>query len=252
MKRCFIWGLSMFWPAIQQTVLAAEMTTYNSRTAFMSACRSLPGFRQSFDFANTYCLNYTDESELKLSGVSFWGSARAAGYVGLLDGAQLVVTFPQGARAFGADFSSLTAEYRSSFTASITLDSTTINFTGVTYPRSVFFGVIAHGGFTNVIYDDGGGIWRTNFNGQAVLANPLMVLNEIPPPVLTIQDAPHTGPGFTWSASNPGFAVQQSSSPAGPDWVIVSPRSSGCTDSWFLPAAPSELVFYRLVFVPGF
>lgn len=252
---------------LQGTLSGAEFRTYNSSWEFMQACRTLPGYRQSLGIQNFSCLTpegyYPEGAPLKISGVTFLGSGPYAtqdGFLWSFDAPEIIIRFPQGARAFGANFSSLTREHRSSFTATITVDGVeTYAFPALTHPAHVFFGVISTDSsysFTNIFYDDGGGIDRTNFNGQALLGNPLMVLNQIPNPVLRLEKAFSIVVTnvflLTWSASNPGFAVQQNSNPMSPNWVTVSGPSHGCTDSWFQFIVPSEHLFYRLVYIPAF
>jgi len=242
----------------------AELQAYGTQSQLIEACRNLPGHRQALQIQNLACLTppdyYPSGPPLTISGVTFLGSGPFVtedGYLWSFDAPHIMVVFPKGARAFGASFSSQTSKYRSSFLATIVVDGVQrFTFVAPTHPRSTFFGIVSTGSFTNITYDDGGGVWRTNFDGQALLGNPIMVLNEMPAPVLRWEKAPAASGTnaclLVWPAAYPGFAVQRNSSLTSPHWVKISTASRGCADNRLQIVAASEPAFYRLVYVPPF
>ncbi|MBE0544114.1 MAG: PEP-CTERM sorting domain-containing protein, partial [Verrucomicrobia bacterium] len=92
------------------------------------------------------------------------------------------ISFANGTRAFGADFSSQLSPYYSSFTASLSLDSgEVLTFTASTDPNSTFFGFISPTPIKNLTFSDGGLFPSPNIGHQELIGN-LYVVMEVPEP----------------------------------------------------------------------
>jgi hypothetical protein len=87
----------------------------------------------------------------------------------------LSVHFANGARAFGADFSS---QYRGvpSFTATMSLDNgETFHFTASTDPNSTFFGFVSPTPIFDLTFSDGGLLPNTASGHEELIANVFVV-----------------------------------------------------------------------------
>lgn len=96
----------------------------------------------------------------------------------------LGIHFANGARAFGADFSSDVSLFQSSFTATLSLNNgEQFTFTAPASPNSVFFGFISPTPFTDITFSDGG-IFRISpgVNLHEEKIGNLYVVLEIPEP----------------------------------------------------------------------
>jgi len=119
--------------------------------------------------------------ELTVSDLTFRGNFLVAspngGVLWNFDGSApgLRIHFANGARAFGADFSSSLSPYYSSFTATVSLDSgESFQFTAPTDPNFRFFGFISPTPIRDMTFSDGGLLSPFNFH-EELLGNVTVV-----------------------------------------------------------------------------
>ncbi len=166
MKPRFIsFQLSVYLVASALSALS-QSTLYIDRGDFIIAAQAIPGHCQSI------ALDFFPSDELgpvlTISDVTFAGRyllwkndpfVSAAGPVlyNFDSGIPLGISFAGGARAFGADFSSLLSPEYSAFTATVSLSNGEVfSFTAPTNPDSRFFGFITPTPITHLTFSDGG------------------------------------------------------------------------------------------------
>jgi hypothetical protein len=111
------------------------------------------------------------------------GSSLSAGYAmyNFDSDIPLSVYFADGARAFGADFSSMLSPTYPSFTATLSLNNGEIlTFVAATNPNSTFFGFISPTPITHLTFSDGGLFGFSNLH-QELIAN-LYMVTSVPEP----------------------------------------------------------------------
>ena len=125
---------------------------------------------------------------MTISNVTFTG--RSLGAKGIDSGIALYnfdshiplsIHFANGARAFGADFSS---QYNAvpSFTATLSLDNgETFQFTAPTDPNSTFFGFVSPTPIMDITFSDGGLFPSPGIGHQELIGNLYMVM-QVPEP----------------------------------------------------------------------
>jgi hypothetical protein len=137
----------------------SQSSIYFDRGAFITASQIVPGDHQGIDFR--YIPGFEIGPVLTVSNVTFTGR-----YL-IRDGSQipsqyflfnfdsdvpLSIHFANGARAFGADFSSFT-----NFTATLSLDNgEVLSFPAAGAPDSTFFGFISPTPIIDLTFSDGG------------------------------------------------------------------------------------------------
>ena len=144
MKNRFVqFSLSAWLLAISGHSVWSQSSLYFDRVNFLGACQTIPGLQQGIDFADVRLLIHGPT--VTISNVTFTG--RSLGAKGIDSGIALYnfdshiplsIHFANGARAFGAEFSS---QYNAvpSFTATLSLDNgETFQFTAPTDPNSTF------------------------------------------------------------------------------------------------------------------
>lgn len=153
---------SHFVAAASLTVAFAHMawsqsTLYFDRGDFIAAAQPIPG--------NYLTITYfppVNGPELTISDLTFRGRYLVGHPNGILwnfdSESPLSIRFANGARAFGADFSSsLSVAGFSSFTATVSLDTgETYQFTAPTDPNFAFFGFISPTPIMALTFSDGG------------------------------------------------------------------------------------------------
>ncbi len=141
----------------------SQSTLYFDRGNFVGTAQQIPGNYPSISFVEFP----TDEfgPVLTVADVTFSGrylirSPISAGMAlfNFDSNNPLAISFANGARAFGADFSSFLSEAGySSFTATVSLSNGEVfNFTAPTNPDSQFFGFISPTPITHLTFSDGG------------------------------------------------------------------------------------------------
>ncbi len=173
----------------------SQTTIFSDRGRFWGEAHSLPGIQQFISFADLY---YTDEGPVvTISNVTFTGRYLTVGQVNSPDGyrkpalfnfegtSPLRIHFANGARAFGADFSSDVSLYFSNFTATVSLSSgENFSFSAPSRPNSTFFGFVSPTPITDVTFSDGGivpiGVPPVYLHGEMI--GDVWVVLEIPEP----------------------------------------------------------------------
>ena len=135
----------------------SQSTLYFDRGNFVGAAQAVPG--------NFQTISYFPEvygPELTISDLTFRGGYLVGGPNGILwnfdSSRPLSIHFANGARAFGADFSSgLSHAGISSFTATVSLDTgETYQFIAPTDPNFAFFGFVSPTPIMHMTFSDGG------------------------------------------------------------------------------------------------
>ncbi len=173
---CLILGFAnSVWP---------QSTLYFDRTMFTDAAQAVPGNQQSISFATPFI----EGPSVTIADMTFTGryllrgplSAGVALYNFDSD-IPLSIDFANGARAFGADFSSLLSEAGyTSFTATVSLSNGEVfNFTAPTNPDSQFLGFISPTPITHLTFSDGGLFGFGNLH-EELIAN--IVVVTVPEP----------------------------------------------------------------------
>lgn len=139
------------------TTAWSQSTLYFDRGDFIAAAQPIPG--------NYLTISYFPPvlgPELMISDLTFRGRYLVGHPNGILwnfdSESPLSIRFANGARAFGADFSSsLSVAGFSSFTATVSLDTgETYQFTAPTDPNFAFFGFISPTPIMALTFSDGG------------------------------------------------------------------------------------------------
>jgi hypothetical protein len=162
---------------VLETPAWSQSTIYlDDRGGFESDAITLSGnFQRILDFPAV------NGPELTVSDLTFRGNFLVASPNGVVlwnfDGSApgLRIHFANGARAFGADFSSSLSPYYSSFTATVSLDSgESFQFTAPTDPGFRFFGFISPTPIRDMTFSDGGLLSPFNFH-EELLGNVTVV-----------------------------------------------------------------------------
>jgi hypothetical protein len=141
-----------------------QSTVYFDRNAFISAAQGVPGIQQSISFEelpSDFVGPVLTISDVTFTGRDLFRNTASIPGVAVLynldSGFPMGIQFANGARVFGADFSSLLSPLFSSFTATISLDTgEVLTFTAPTNPNSAFFGFVSPIPIKNLTYSDGG------------------------------------------------------------------------------------------------
>jgi len=172
------------------SVWSQSSSLYFNRNSFVSAGQAVPGIHQSL---LPFFGPFTDDDSgwgqtLTVSNVTFTGryltlsSINSGPVLWNYDaGGPLRIHFANGARLFGADFSSSASDVTPSFTATLSLDNgETFQFPAPTSPGSTFFGFISATPIRDLIFNDGGLVGATHLHEERI-GNIFMVM-EIPEP----------------------------------------------------------------------
>jgi hypothetical protein len=159
LKTRFIQFVSAAWLTVGFThPVWSQSSVYFNRASFVRAAQALPG-----TFQNISWFPSIDGPVYTIADVTFRGTYLLGGPNGVLynfDGSNpgLSIHFATGARAFGADFSSVLSPLRlSSFTATVSLDTgESFQFTAPTDPNFRFFGFISPTPIIDMTFSDGG------------------------------------------------------------------------------------------------
>ena len=172
---------AVVWLAVGFTTTAwSQSTLYFDRGDLIAAAQQIPG--------NYLAISYFPPvygPELTISDVTFRGRYLVGSPNGILwnfdSGSPLSIRFANGARAFGADFSSSLSDAGiSSFTATVSLDTgETYQFTAPTDPNFAFFGFISPTPIMALTFSDGGLFGFGNLH-EELIAN--IVVVTVPEP----------------------------------------------------------------------
>ncbi len=162
----------------------SQSSLYFNRNSFVRASQAVPGNRQSITDFGPFPYGPT----VTVSDVTFSGSSLGPHSINsgpaLFNFDSVVplgIHFANGARAFGADFSSQFPSV-SSFTATLSLDNgETFQFTALTDPNYAFFGFISSTPIRNLIFSDGG-ILSGPVNLHEELIGNIYMVTVIPEP----------------------------------------------------------------------
>jgi hypothetical protein len=160
----------------------SQSSFYLDRGSFILAAQEVPGNQQAINFFSLP--PNTQGPVVTISDVTFaarylsWYRISAGAALWSFDGSPpgISIHFANGARAFGADFSSA-YNLVPSFTATLSLDNgQTIHFTAPTDPNFTFCGFVSPTPIMDVTFSDGGLFPASPFNlHQELIANVFVV-----------------------------------------------------------------------------
>lgn len=163
----------------------SQSTLYFDRGNFVGAAQAIPGIQQSItDFGSFPYGPTVTVADVTFTGrdLTLHGINSGLALYNFDSGFPMGISFANGTRAFGADFSSQLSPYYSSFTASLSLDSgEVLTFTASTDPNSTFVGFISPTPIKNLTFSDGGLFPSPNIGHQELIGN-LYVVMEVPEP----------------------------------------------------------------------
>jgi len=181
MKTRFLQFVLAVWATvISEQSVWSQSTPYYDRLTFRLAAQEVPGNQQNINFL--FLPPSTQGPVVTISDLTFTGRYLSRyqinSGVALFNfdsGFPLSIQFANGARAFGADFSS---QYQgvASFTATLSLDNgETFHFTAPTDPNSTFFGFVSSTPIMNLTFSDGGLLPNTASGHEELIANVFVV-----------------------------------------------------------------------------
>ncbi|MEJ0090753.1 MAG: hypothetical protein WDM80_13545 [Limisphaerales bacterium] len=152
---------------------SSPAAVYTNRSEFIAACQTLAGIQSPISFDSylngaPYGQPGWYSGQLTVSNVTFSGNIvirqdaqSISNEIALNNydmGVPLAVHFPNGALAFGADFSSLLYPYNTSnFTATISIQGgSNYTFSAEPGPGKTFFGIVETNTFSDLTFSDGG------------------------------------------------------------------------------------------------